>query len=245
MFYLFEGVFMQMLMSITRAAIDRYSMIEEGDKIAVGISGGKDSISLLYVLAQMRKFYPKKYDLSAITIDPQFNGTQGDFSEIQKLCDDLNVPYVIKRTDIWQIIFKIRKESNPCSLCSRMRGGSLHDIAKQLGCNKVALGHHLDDSIETFYMNLFNCGTVSCFAPLTYLSRKDIHLIRPFCCCEENKISNFAKKLNIPVVKSSCPEDGYTERENIKNLIKSLEKQYPDIKDKTLRAMQREHISNW
>ncbi len=236
---------MRKTVSKVRAAAEKYNMINDGDRIAVGVSGGKDSVVLLSSLAELRRFYPHKFELEAITLDPQFGGTPGDYSQIRELCNRLRVNYTVKRTDLWQIIFEIRKESNPCSLCARMRRGALHDLSKELGCNKIALGHHMDDAVETFYMNIFNGGRINSFSPVTYLSRKDLYMIRPLIFLTENETSAAAKRLNLPIVKSKCPADGVTERENVKNLLKRLEADYPDIKEKTISAMQRSEISGW
>ena len=177
---------MKRLLSFVRRAVDDYNMIEEGDRIAVGISGGKDSLTLLAALAEMRRFYPKKYEIVAITIDMGFDGV--DWSEVAELCRRLKVEYRVVKTDIAKIIFDVRKESNPCSLCARMRRGSLHAAAQELGCNKVALGHHYDDAIETFMMNLFFEGRLGCFSPITYLSNRKITLIRPLISARSNFI---------------------------------------------------------
>ena len=236
---------MRKTVSKVRAAVEKYDMINEGDRISVGVSGGKDSVVLLSSLAELRRFYPHKFELEAITLDPQFGGTPGVYNQIRELCKRLHVNYTVKRTDLWQIIFEIRKESNPCSLCARMRRGALHDLSKELGCNKIALGHHMDDAVETFYMNIFNGGRIGSFSPVTYLSRKDLYMIRPLIFLTENETSSAAKRLNLPVVKSKCPADGVTERENVKKLLKRLETDYPDINEKTVSAMQRSCISGW
>lgn len=236
---------MQLLMSTMRSAMERYDMINDGDKIAVGISGGKDSMALLCALAEMRRFYPKKFDIHAITIDPQFGKVAADYSAIAEMCRRLRVPYTVKRTGLYEIIFEVRKESNPCSLCARMRRGALHDLAKELGCNKLALGHHMDDTVETFYMNLFDGGNIGSFQPVSYLSRKDLYLIRPLAFTTEKDIIRVVNKLNIPIVKSKCPADGCTERQKVKELIRDLEKDYPGLRKMTLGAMQRGHISGW
>lgn len=232
-------------MSSMRSAVDQYNMISDGDKIAVGISGGKDSVALLMGLAEMRRFYPKRFEVFAVTIDPQFNGVSGDYKKITELCEKIGVPYLIKKTDLWEIIFEVRKESNPCSLCARMRRGALHDAAKSLGCNKVALGHHLDDAVETFYMNLFQGGTLGSFQPISYLSRKDLYLIRPMIFLEEREVVNFAKRVKIPIVKSKCPADGCTERQRTKEFLEELQNKYTDIKRKTIKALQKSHITGW
>ena len=236
---------MRKLVSLTRSAVQKYNMIEENDKIAIGISGGKDSLALLCALAELKKFYPKNFELIAITADPCFNSIEADYSKIEELCRRLNVPYYIKRTQLGEIIFDTRKEKNPCSLCAKMRRGILHSMVLEHGCNKLALGHHFDDAVETFFMNLFNCGTLSCFSPITYLSRRDIHLIRPFIYVTENEIKSFSTRYNLPVEKSVCPADGVTERQNTKMLIHDLEKQYPHLRKKVLGAMERAHLSSW
>lgn len=236
---------MQKLMSKMRACIDKYNMISSGDKIAVAVSGGKDSVALLCALAEMRRFYKEPYSLHAITIDPCFGGKPGDYSQIEELCRRLGVSYSIKRTELWRIIFEIRKESNPCSLCSRMRRGALHDAAIAEGCNKVALGHHMDDAAETFFMNLFKTGQLSTFPPVHYMSRKDIHLIRPMVLIKEQQIGDFVHRYNLPTVKSECPADGFTSREDTKQIIHKLEQDYPDLKEKLIGAMQRSDFSGW
>ena len=236
---------MQKLLSHMRAACQQYEMIKEGDKIAIGVSGGKDSVALLAGMANLRRFYPEKFDIVAITLDPRFGNVDGDFSQIEKLCADLDVEYVIKRTQLAEVIFDIRKESNPCSLCARMRRGALHDAAKEHGCNKIALGHHLDDVAETFVMNLFNGGTLDCFMPVTYLSRKDIYMIRPMIFARESDCARVVRKENLPIVKSNCPADGTTERQEVKEMLSSLEKKYGDVRSKILGAMQRKEINGY
>ncbi len=238
---------MQMLMSHMRAAMQKYRMVEDGDTIAVGVSGGKDSLALLYALSEMRRFYPKKYELKAVTIDPMFNSEPCDYTAIEELCGSLGVEYIVKRTQLADVIFNQRKEENPCSLCAKMRRGMLHDMAKELGCNKIALGHHLDDAVVTFYMNLLQGGKIGCFSPVSYLSRKDLHMIRPMVFASEKDVERAARKVGLPVIKSSCPVDNTTERQKIKELIDGLEKQsgYSAIYQKTLGAMQRAAIDGW
>lgn len=236
---------MRKLVSITRSAVDTYSMIDEGDKIAVGVSGGKDSVLLLLALAQLKRFYPKSFELFAVTIDPQFGGISGDYEKIENLCREIGVTYKVVKTDLYEIVFNVRKESNPCSLCAKMRRGALHDAAKSLGCNKVALGHHLDDAVETFYMNLLKNGTLGSFQPKSYLSRKDLYLIRPFAFCEEHYIESVAQRLEIPIVKSKCPADKTTFREETKQYVKRLSEDFPDIKQKTIKAMQKANLTGW
>lgn len=236
---------MQKLLSYMRSACQQYDMIKDGDRIAVGVSGGKDSMALLVAMANLRIFYPAKFELVAITLDPRFGGEDADYSEIEELCKKLDVEYIIKRTQLAEVIFDIRKESNPCSLCARMRRGALHDAAKAAGCNKIALGHHLDDVAETFIMNLFNGGTLDCFMPVTYLSRKDIYMIRPMIFARESDCARVARRENLPVVKSKCPADGTTERQEVKEFLNSLEKKYGNVREKILGAMQRKEINGY
>lgn len=236
---------MKKLISQIKSAIDHYDMIKNGDHIAVCLSGGKDSIFLLFALSQIQKHYSKSFNLKAITVDPCFNGLFTDYSEIEKLCEKLKIEYVIKRTQLSQIIFDVRKEKNPCSLCARMRRGILHDTAKEINCNKIALGHHFDDVNETLLLNLFNNGNISCFSPVTYLSRKDIYMIRPLIYCRESQIRPCVEHLDLPIIKSVCPVDSHTDRQKIKNLISNLEKSYPNLSKKLFGAIQRANISGW
>lgn len=238
---------MQMLMSRMRAAIEKYKMIADGDRIAVGVSGGKDSLALLCALSEMRRFLPVHYELQAVTVDMRFGGVDGDFSAIEALCERLGVPYEIKRTELYDVIFNQRREPNPCSLCARMRRGLLHDEAVRLGCNKLALGHHLDDAVVTFYMNLLQGGTIGCFSPVSYLSRKNLHMIRPMVFATEREVERAARRLELPVVKSNCPADGTTERQRVKELLDKLEREsgYSSLYQKTLGAMQRAHLDGW
>ena len=226
---------MKRMLSFVRRAVDDYNMIEEGDKIAVGISGGKDSLTLLEVLVALQRFYPKSFELVAITVDMGFEG--GDFSTVREFCRRLHVEYRVVKTDIAKIIFDIRKESNPCSLCAKMRRGSLHQEAVNAGCNKVALGHHYDDAVETFVMNLLFEGRLGCFSPVTYLSNRQITLIRPMLYATEKDVQYFTRKRNLPVITSLCPEDKATERENIKNLLSALERENEGVKHRIFHAM--------
>ena len=226
---------MRRMLSYVRRATDDYQMIEEGDRIAVGISGGKDSLALLETLAEMRRFYPKKYELVAITVDMGFEGM--DYSEIEKFCRRINVKYVIERTDIAKIVFDIRKEPNPCSLCAKLRRGSLHSAAQDNGCNKVALGHHFDDAVETFMMNMFFEGRLGCFSPKSYLSNRKLWLIRPMIYATEKDVLYFANRRSLPVVKSLCPEDHATEREKMKNLLSQIEKNNKGLRHRIFNAM--------
>lgn len=236
---------MKKLLSLTRAAVDKYNMIDEGDKIAVGVSGGKDSVALLYALAKLRDFYPKPFSLLAVTLDYQFNGIAEDYSEIEALCKELQVEYIVKRTNLWEVIFEKRKEKNPCSLCAKMRRGLLHDTAVTNGCNKVALGHHLDDAAETFLLNLLNGGNIGCFSPVSYLSNKKLFLIRPLIFAYEKDVAAAARRAELPVVKSRCPMDKVSNRQNMKELLDMLEKDYPAVRKKIVGALERSHIDSW
>ena len=234
---------MKRILSYTRRAIDEYNMIEEGDKIAVGVSAGKDSLALLCAMAGLRRFYPKKFELIAITIDMGFEGM--DFSAVQKLCDELDVPYHIIPTDISKVVFDIRKEERPCSLCAKLRRGALHNAAKSLGCTSVALGHHFDDVVETFMLNLFFEGRIGCFSPVTNLSRVGIKLIRPMIYMPEKDVRDFAKKNELPVVESPCPADKNTQREEMKQLLHTLEKQNHGLKYRIFGAIARGEIDGF
>ena len=236
---------MRRILSRTRAAVDDYKMIQKGDKIAVGVSGGKDSLLLLKALCELKRFYSEEFTIVAVTLDMRFNNKNGDFSGIAKLCQEYGIEYVVKPTDLYEIIFNIRKESNPCSLCARMRRGILHDTAKELGCNKIALGHHLDDAAETFLMNLFIESRIGCFAPVTYLSRKDITMIRPLIYVREREAVAAAERLELPIVESGCPANEHTKREDVKNLINELSAQFGDVPEKIVGAMQRGGIDRW
>ena len=231
------------LLSFVRRAVDDYDMISEGDKIAVGVSGGKDSLALLSALARLRLFYPKKFDVVAITVDMGFEG--GDFSPIQNFCKTLGVEYVVERTEIAKIIFDVRKESNPCSLCAKMRRGSLHAAAVNAGCNKVALGHHYDDAVETFMMNLFFEGRIGCFSPKSYLSNRKITLIRPLIYAQEKDVRYFARRQELPVLQSLCPEDHATERENMKKLLHELERENEGLRHRIFHAMCKSEVDGF
>ena len=211
----------QRILSLMRRALDDYDMIKDGDKIAVGVSAGKDSLTLLAALAEIRRFYPKKFTLCAITVDMGFEGA--DFSDIEAFCRGRDVEYRVVKTEIAKIIFDVRQESNPCSLCSRMRRGVLNSTAKEMGCTSVALGHHFDDVVETFMLNLFFEGRLGCFSPVTYLSVSDISVIRPLVYTKEKDIEHFVRHFPLPISESKCPENHATERENMKELLRNLE----------------------
>ena len=234
---------LQKLLSHTRRAIDTYSMIDEGDRIAVGISGGKDSLALLYALANLRRFYPKKFEIIAITINLGYPGFKTE--AIASLCQELNVEYYVENTEIYDIIFNHRKETNPCSLCAKMRKGALNDKINQLNCNKIAYAHHKDDIIETFLMSLIFEGRIHTFSPVTYLDRSKLTLIRPLIYCGEGEIKSFEKLMNLPVVEAKCPADGYTKREYAKQHIRALEIENPGCKEKIFAAIERGNLKGW
>ena len=236
------------LLSYVRRACDDYDMINDGDVIAVGVSAGKDSLSLLYTLAELKRFYPKKFELIAVTVDMKYEdigGKSADYSKISKLCEKLGVRYHIEPSNIAKIVFDIRKEQNPCSLCAKLRRGAVNDAAKRLGANKVALGHHFDDAVETFMLNLFYEGRIGCFAPVTYLDRTDITVIRPLVYAPEKDIKYFANNGDIPVIESECPANKHTEREEMKKLLASLERKNKGLRHRIFGAMQRAHVDGY
>ena len=237
--------YFQRLCGLMRKAIVQYDMLQDGDKVCVGVSGGKDSVALTLALAQLQKYIDIKFDLVAVTLDPQFFSKPTDYSQLEDLFREKGIEYVIKRTDIGPIIFDQRKEENPCSLCARMRRGALHDVAKELGCNKIALGHHLDDAIETFYMNLWNEGRIGTFSPVTYLSRKDVTMIRPMALAVESDVVAAVNQMKMPIVKSACPADGVTNRQNMKDFITEKCRTDPSFRAKSLNAFQKKDLDGW
>ena len=237
--------YFQRLCGLMRKAIVQYDMLQDGDKVCVGVSGGKDSVALTLALAQLQKYIDIKFDLVAVTLDPQFYSKATDYSQLEELFREKGIEYVIKRTDIGPIIFDQRKEENHCSLCARMRRGALHDVAKELGCNKIALGHHLDDAIETFYMNLWNEGRIGTFSPVTYLSRKDVTMIRPMALAVESDVVAAVNQMKMPIVKSACPADGVTNRQNMKDFITEKCKTDPSFRAKSLNAFQKKDLDGW
>ena len=226
-----------------RKAIQDYDMIEEGDKIAVGVSGGKDSMTLLATLRQLQDFYPKKFELEAISLTMGIGNA--DFTPVADFCKQIGVNYTVKETQIGKIIFEVRQEKNPCSMCANLRRGALHNVSKELGCNKVALGHHKDDAIETLLLSTFYEGRIHTFSPVTYLDKKDLHLIRPLIYTEEKQIKARAKTGEFPIVKSPCHIDGKTKRQYIKDLILELQKEKYDIKSTLFGAIKRAEIDGW
>ena len=233
---------MQKLMGLVRRCVDDYDMISAGDRIAVGVSGGKDSLVLLVLLAGLKAYFNKPFELEAITIDM---GLGMDYSPIQRLCEELQVPYTIVKTEIAPIIFEHRKEKNPCSMCAKMRRGALHGAMQERGITKIALGHHYDDAIETFFMSLVFEGRLSCFQPVTFLDRTGITQIRPLLYCGENLIRHTAQRLELPVVENPCPADGNTKRQEVKELVSELSARYPRLKDYVFGAMQRLPLPEW
>lgn len=234
---------MQNMMGRIRRCAEDYNMIAEGDKIAVGVSGGKDSLTLLYLLAALRRYYPAHYELQAVTIDMGLPGM--DFSPVAALCEKLEVPYQIKKTEIGPIIFDYRHERNPCSMCAKMRRGALNNVLRERNLNKLALGHHFDDAVETYMMSLLFEGRISCFQPVTFLDRSGVTQIRPLIYAGEQKITNLARELNVPIVENPCPEDKGSKRYEIKQLLKTMSVQYPDMKSKIFGAMQRLPLKGW
>lgn len=234
---------MQRMLSYIRKAIDDYSMIEDGDKIAVGLSGGKDSITLLMGLKALQRFYDKKFDLIAISINPGFDFFNSEF--LQATCDRIGVQYVEEKTHIKEIVFDIRKEKNPCSLCANLRRGILNSVAIREGCNKIALGHNEDDVLETFFLNLLYGGSIGTFAPKSYMDRSGITLIRPLIYAPEKSIKTFVKKNNIELMPKCCPMDGVSKREDMKNLIHELQKDIPMVKTNIYGAIKRSNIKGW
>lgn len=234
---------LQQVLSYTRRAIDDYHMIEDGDKIAIGISGGKDSLTLLYALHGLKRFYPKKFDIHAVTVDLGFHNLNLD--KIKALCEELEVEYTIVSTEIAKIIFEDRKESNPCSLCAKMRKGALNDAIKAAGCNKVAYAHHKDDVIETMLMSLIFEGRFHTFSPVTYLDRMDLTVIRPLMYMNEADVIGFINKYEVPVVKSPCPADGNTKREYVKQLLRQLNIENPGVKERMFTAIQNGNMKGW
>lgn len=234
---------MQRMMGLMRRCIDDYRMIEPNDKIAVGVSGGKDSLTLLALLAALREYYPQPYDLTAITIDMGLPGM--DFALVEDFCARLGVPYRRVPTQIGPIIFEYRREKNPCSMCAKMRRGALNQTLLEQGFHKVALGHHYDDAVETFLMSLLFEGRLSCFQPVTYLDRSGVTQIRPMLYLTESMVRNFAAEQQLPVVHNVCPSDKHTKRQEIKDLIVTLSATYPDLKNRVFGAMQRLPLPEW
>ncbi len=234
---------LQQLLSYTRKAVDEYGLIQEGDHIAVGISGGKDSLTLLYAMHGLKRFYPKPFTLSAVTVDLGYS--QCDFSSVSELCKELGVPYQIVKTDIAHILFEERKESNPCSLCAKMRKGALNKAVKETGCNKVAYAHHKDDIIETMLLSMLFEGRFYSFSPCSYLDRMELTVIRPMMFIDEADVIGFRNKYSLPVVTSRCPIDGYTKRQYAKELVARLNHEHPGAKQRMFTAILNGNIKGW
>ena len=236
---------LQRVLSEVRKAVDDYHMIAEGDKIAVGISGGKDSLTLLYALSSLRRFYPHPFDLVAVTVDLGFANL--DLTEIKKLCEKLEVPYTVVKTQIGQIVFEQRQENNPCALCAKMRKGALNEAMKQLGCNKIAYAHHMDDVVETMMLSLLYEGRFHTFSPVTYLDDTGLTVIRPLIYMKEADVIGFVRKYEVPVVKSPCPADGHTKREYVKQLLKQLNTENSGVKQRMFTAIQNgcDNLKEW
>ena len=226
-----------------RRAVDDYGMINEGDRVAVGVSGGKDSMLLLAALRQLQSYYPKRFELGAITIELGFEGM--DFTPVKRFCEERGIEYTCVKTDIKEVVFDVRQEDNPCSLCAKMRRGALNNTLRERGMNKLALGHHFDDAVETFMMSLLFEGRLSCFQPVTYLDRSGVTQIRPLIYAGEQRIANLAEALELPIVENPCPQDKTSKRYEIKQLLKSMCGEYPDMKTKVFGAMQRLPLPGW
>ena len=238
---------MNRILSLVRRCVEDYEMIAPNDRVAVGVSGGKDSLVLLTALAKLREFYPIPFEVEAITLDMgHADGRPGmDFSPVARYCEELGVPYTLIPSEIHHIIFDVRKEKNPCSMCAKMRRGALNEAILARGIHKVALGHHYDDAVETFMMSLIFEGRLSCFQPVTYLDRTGVTQIRPMLYISEKTVGHFAERMGLPVVHNTCPADKHTKRQEIKELIYNLSATYPDLKTRIFGAMQRLPLPEW
>lgn len=228
---------------LVRRCIEDYKMIEDGETIAVGLSGGKDSLALLCALANLKRYYPKRFELHAVTLGMGLEGM--DFAPVKTLCETLNIPYKLHETQLGKVIFEERKEKNPCALCAKMRRGALNDLCVNMGISKLALAHHYDDAVETFLLSLFYEGRISCFQPVTYMSRTGVTQIRPLLYVGEATVKSLAARYRLPVVHNPCPMNGQSKREEVKTLIGTLSAQYPDLKSKLFGAMQRLPLDGW
>ena len=234
---------MKKITSYIRRAIEDYDMIADGDRVAVGISGGKDSLALAGALAQLSRYYPKRFTVIGLTLDM---GYRSDYSKIKEYCESFGIEYKVKYTNIKEVVFDLRNEKNPCSLCAKMRRGALNDFAIEEGCRRVALGHHNDDVLETFFLSLLYEGRVNCFAPVTNLDRCGIYQIRPMIYVPERDIRGVMKRHNLPVIKSSCPADGATKRQYMKELIARLDRETnPGLKKRLFTAVANSGIEGW
>ncbi len=234
---------MQRILSYLRKTVETYKLIDEGDKIAVGLSGGKDSFTLLMALKALQRFYPLHFDLIAISIDPGFDFFNRDF--LKKKCDEIGVPLFIEESHIKEIVFDIRKEKNPCSLCANLRRGILNSTAIRENCNKIALGHNQDDALETFLLNFIYAGSLSTFAPISYMDRSKMTLIRPLIDTPEKEIKKFVKRANVELMPKVCPMDGISKREDMKKIIMEWEKKLPNVRANMVGAIKRANINGW
>ena len=238
---------MEKILSLVRRCVEDYDMIREGDRVAVGVSGGKDSLVTLATLAKLSRFYPKSFTVEAFTLDmgPVEGGPSMDFGPVAAYCDSIGVPFTLISSEISHIIFDLRKEKNPCSMCAKMRRGALHNAILDKGIHKIALGHHFDDAVETFFLSLFYEGRLSCFQPVTDLTRTGITQIRPLLYCGEGMVRGAANRNHLPVVHNPCPADGCTKRQEVKELVAELEHKYPGLKERVFGAMQRLPLPEW
>ena len=236
---------MQRLEGLMRKAIQDYEMLAPGDRVCVGVSGGKDSVALTVGLGRLRRYLGIPFEVVAVTLDPQFGGQPMDCTPLEELFAREQIPYHIHRTDIGRVVFDLRKEPNPCGLCAKLRRGTLHTAALELGCNKVALGHHLDDAIETFYMNLWREGRLGCFSPVTWLDRRKLTLIRPLLLATEAQVTSAVRHAGLPVVKSRCPADGATVRQDTKDFVRRMAREDPAFRQKMLGALQDNGLDGW
>ena len=234
---------MQRILSYLRKTVETYKLIDEGDKIAVGLSGGKDSFTLLMALKALQRFYPLHFDLIAISIDPGFDFFNRDF--LKKKCDEIGVSLFIEEAHIKEIVFDIRKEKNPCSLCANLRRGILNSTAIRENCNKIALGHNQDDALETFLLNFIYAGSLSTFAPVSYMDRSKMTLIRPLIDTPEKEIKKFVKRANVELMPKVCPMDGISKREDMKKMIMEWEKKLPNVRANMVGAIKRANINGW
>lgn len=234
---------MQKLVGLMRRCADDYGMLHPGDRVTVGVSGGKDSLALLVLMAELRKYHPSGFSLCAITVDMGLGNM--DYAPVEALCRRLEVPYTVVKTEIGPIIFDYRKEKNPCSMCSKMRRGALNQAVLEAGCNKLALGHHYDDAVETFFLSLFYEGRLSCFQPVTEMTRCGITQIRPMLYIPEKTVDNFVRREGLPVVENRCPADKNTKRQEVKELVYELTGRYPELKERVFGAMQRLPLPEW
>ena len=238
---------MNQILSYVRRCVEDYAMIQPGDRVAVGVSGGKDSLVLLAALARLRNFYPVPFTVEAFTLD--MGAADGrermDFSGVADYCRSIDVPFTLLPSEIHHVIFDLRREKNPCSMCAKMRRGALHGVLQERGLTKIALGHHYDDAVETFFLSLIFEGRLSCFQPVTYLDRTGITQIRPLLYCGEQLIRHTAQRLDLPVVENPCPADGNTKRQEIKELVYELQGRYPELKARAFGAMQRLPLPEW